>query len=144
MEPRDDDQSAAARAPQRLHVTHLAVDRKAALLHVHRREPAVTRAAQQDAVAGIVAAEDGRHTVHVPRQEEIDAPIAVEVLRHGGVDGRELGLDGQRLERSEEHTSELQSPCNLVCRLLLEKKKILSVFYINLQSFVTILIRPLD
>src|SRR5256885_3006815 len=28
------------------------------------------------------------------------------------------------LERSEEHTSELQSPCNLVCRLLLEKKKI--------------------
>src|SRR5256885_10869552 len=29
----------------------------------------------------------------------------------------------QRLNRSEEHTSELQSPCNLVCRLLLEKKK---------------------
>src|SRR5256885_17209482 len=28
-----------------------------------------------------------------------------------------------RTERSEEHTSELQSPCNLVCRLLLEKKK---------------------
>src|SRR5256885_10630268 len=27
------------------------------------------------------------------------------------------------LHRSEEHTSELQSPCNLVCRLLLEKKK---------------------
>src|SRR2546426_6569274 len=31
--------------------------------------------------------------------------------------------DARRLERSEEHTSELQSPCNLVCRLLLEKKK---------------------
>src|SRR2546426_5025599 len=30
-----------------------------------------------------------------------------------------IGLGG----RSEEHTSELQSPCNLVCRLLLEKKK---------------------
>src|SRR2546426_4604550 len=30
---------------------------------------------------------------------------------------------GQRGRRSEEHTSELQSPCNLVCRLLLEKKK---------------------
>src|SRR5688500_20018172 len=30
---------------------------------------------------------------------------------------------GVRLPRSEEHTSELQSPCNLVCRLLLEKKK---------------------
>src|SRR5688500_15551102 len=30
---------------------------------------------------------------------------------------------GRRIARSEEHTSELQSPCNLVCRLLLEKKK---------------------
>src|SRR5256885_7265676 len=29
-----------------------------------------------------------------------------------------------RRVRSEEHTSELQSPCNLVCRLLLEKKKV--------------------
>src|SRR5256885_7210532 len=29
----------------------------------------------------------------------------------------------ERALRSEEHTSELQSPCNLVCRLLLEKKK---------------------
>src|SRR5256885_16950410 len=29
--------------------------------------------------------------------------------------------------RSEEHTSELQSPCNLVCRLLLEKKKVRAV-----------------
>src|SRR5256885_3203221 len=28
--------------------------------------------------------------------------------------------------RSEEHTSELQSPCNLVCRLLLEKKKMIT------------------
>src|SRR5205807_8148850 len=30
---------------------------------------------------------------------------------------------GSHHRRSEEHTSELQSPCNLVCRLLLEKKK---------------------
>src|SRR2546426_7192684 len=30
-------------------------------------------------------------------------------------------------ERSEEHTSELQSPCNLVCRLLLEKKKQINI-----------------
>src|SRR2546426_11932962 len=35
---------------------------------------------------------------------------------------RRLG-GGRRHDRSEEHTSELQSPCNLVCRLLLEKKK---------------------
>src|SRR5256885_5975666 len=32
-----------------------------------------------------------------------------------------------RPARSEEHTSELQSPCNLVCRLLLEKKKDLAL-----------------
>src|SRR5256885_9644750 len=35
--------------------------------------------------------------------------------------------------RSEEHTSELQSPCNLVCRLLLEKKKLTS----NLDKHTT-------
>src|SRR2546426_6290553 len=39
------------------------------------------------------------------------------------------------LDRSEEHTSELQSPCNLVCRLLLEKKKQISRV-INCASFV--------
>src|SRR5256885_16322320 len=47
------------------------------------------------------------------------------VREHGVPDGIVLGHappphDGRR---SEEHTSELQSPCNLVCRLLLEKKK---------------------
>src|SRR2546426_4684931 len=36
-----------------------------------------------------------------------------------------------RVARSEEHTSELQSPCNLVCRLLLEKKKTINVRYLN-------------
>src|SRR2546426_3640200 len=33
------------------------------------------------------------------------------------------GVIERQANRSEEHTSELQSPCNLVCRLLLEKKK---------------------
>src|SRR2546426_9316969 len=38
--------------------------------------------------------------------------------------GNHQGPRGEaRAARSEEHTSELQSPCNLVCRLLLEKKK---------------------
>src|SRR5205807_5379949 len=36
---------------------------------------------------------------------------------------RRVGQDPAEQDRSEEHTSELQSPCNLVCRLLLEKKK---------------------
>src|SRR6266446_3518563 len=34
-----------------------------------------------------------------------------------------VAVPSTRQTRSEEHTSELQSPCNLVCRLLLEKKK---------------------
>src|SRR5256885_5030031 len=50
----------------------------------------------------------------------------VEVLKRFELDGTALvivpALDHNL--RSEEHTSELQSPCNLVCRLLLEKKKI--------------------
>src|SRR5256885_12434126 len=36
---------------------------------------------------------------------------------------RQVGRPAAAHSRSEEHTSELQSPCNLVCRLLLEKKK---------------------
>src|SRR5256885_9759875 len=40
----------------------------------------------------------------------------------------------QLLDRSEEHTSELQSPCNLVCRLLLEKKKQAQSTHINITS----------
>src|SRR2546426_2134512 len=46
--------------------------------------------------------------------------------RERGPAGLELARVGARFAqkaRSEEHTSELQSPCNLVCRLLLEKKK---------------------
>src|SRR5256885_13117656 len=39
--------------------------------------------------------------------------------------------------RSEEHTSELQSPCNLVCRLLLEKKKQTSPACINVAHTST-------
>src|SRR5256885_4058857 len=45
--------------------------------------------------------------------------------RHGGdrAGGARQGSSKRKRTRSEEHTSELQSPCNLVCRLLLEKKK---------------------
>src|SRR5256885_6156628 len=40
-----------------------------------------------------------------------------------GIRGIARSRARRRYRRSEEHTSELQSPCNLVCRLLLEKKK---------------------
>src|SRR5256885_5116956 len=45
--------------------------------------------------------------------DEIDLVVAGGIRNGGDIAKR----------RSEEHTSELQSPCNLVCRLLLEKKK---------------------
>src|SRR5256885_7139987 len=46
------------------------------------------------------------------------------VFLHRNGCGAGLGSRSRRfILRSEEHTSELQSPCNLVCRLLLEKKK---------------------
>src|SRR5256885_7412283 len=42
-----------------------------------------------------------------------------------GTNTKVIDLKGRRvIPRSEEHTSELLSPCNLVCRLLLEKKKL--------------------
>src|SRR5256885_11714981 len=44
---------------------------------------------------------------------------------HFNVDRRAFDVE-MEMSRSEEHTSELQSPCNLVCRLLLEKKKNIS------------------
>src|SRR5205807_10244409 len=41
------------------------------------------------------------------------------------------------MRRSEEHTSELQSPCNLVCRLLLEKKKKIKNQKYQVLSYIT-------
>src|SRR5256885_10451900 len=51
--------------------------------------------------------------------------ITAEPSPSGYIDTRTAEPGGENFTaRSEEHTSELQSPCNLVCRLLLEKKKI--------------------
>src|SRR6266850_7833123 len=45
--------------------------------------------------------------------------------------------------RSEEHTSELQSPCNLVCRLLLEKKKIIIIItFVIIKIHIYLQIEP--
>src|SRR5256885_7761694 len=62
----------------------------------------------------------------VAQLEQIGVPAA---FVNSSVTGDERSRILKRAEagefrlRSEEHTSELQSPCNLVCRLLLEKKK---------------------
>src|SRR5256886_7458487 len=62
------------------------------------------------------------HVLHVRPRAEDSSPAALESLRRYFSAWPEVDLV-QRLERSEEHTSELQSQSNLVCRLLLEKKK---------------------
>src|SRR5438552_7933897 len=51
-----------------------------------------------------------------------------------GLDGGDGGEDG--VPRSEEHTSELQSPDHLVCRLLLEKKNITGNSLSHVQMFL--------
>src|SRR2546427_5813378 len=68
--------------------------------------------------------------------EKPDAPLAVRLARVLGHEPRaspeEVGAHAARgrvRERSEEHTSELQSQSNLVCRLLLEKKKKATVHF---------------
>src|SRR5256885_8366762 len=61
-------------------------------------------------------------------RDRIAGEIAADILGHGPLE-RPVAED-----RSEEHTSELQSPCNLVCRLLLEKKK--KQLYIYYYSFI--------
>src|SRR5256885_13174850 len=58
-----------------------------------------------------------------------DTQLKCYALMSQAVKGQDVADDARALlvspkyYRSEEHTSELQSPCNLVCRLLLEKKK---------------------
>src|SRR5437867_9820859 len=67
---------------------------------------------------------------HVPLAPAPDGAGGGRAARHGGAraaPGRRAALQDHLLSgfepRSEEHTSELQSPYDLVCRLLLEKKK---------------------
>src|ERR1039457_6718371 len=62
--------------------------------------------------------------LQIPVGEQIQTQHASQI-REGPFRLREVvqPFQQQHGDRSEEHTSELQSPCNLVCRLLLEKKK---------------------
>src|SRR2546426_6294499 len=72
--------------------------------------PYTTLFRSRDGAARLVERPEVRFHVGEPAPE-VEDPLA------DGVEPLILEL------RSEEHTSELQSPCNLVCRLLLEKKK---------------------
>src|SRR5688500_19129157 len=65
---------------------------------------------------GTISVDEGRRA----RAVILDAALPEGASEEAAQDGR-VAIDID--VRSEEHTSELQSPCNLVCRLLLEKKK---------------------
>src|SRR5256885_7144654 len=69
-------------------------------------------------------------------QQPIRGTVALEIFRFPVKQAVAGHCDKPRKpeERSEEHTSELQSPCNLVCRLLLEKKKKFHVLTMTLPS----------
>src|SRR5688500_20105153 len=68
--------------------------------------------------------------ISTSRQVEPRSPASrranAELARCRRLDRDRNSSRAHRQRRSEEHTSELQSPCNLVCRLLLEKKKKIS------------------
>src|SRR3989454_2129318 len=60
---------------------------------------------------------------HLELLVRIVRKLAPGLLLHDPLVACDQVLQRRGRQRSEEHTSELQSPCNLVCRLLLEKKK---------------------
>src|SRR5256885_7218640 len=75
---------------------------------------------QPDALAGF--AHERASVVPASEVVGMDDPIEV-ALRRKKDSSMRVAIQQVKDGRSEEHTSELQSPCNLVCRLLLEKKK---------------------
>src|SRR2546426_7487540 len=67
----------------------------------------------------------GKPTMFICGNDEDAKNVVSRILDQFGWETTDMGkAEAARAIRSEEHTSELQSPCNLVCRLLLEKKKI--------------------
>src|SRR3989454_5150417 len=71
-------------------------------------------------IAVLASRDRQRARVAISHATAADARAVFE--RYSGESAR-AGQHVRDVVRSEEHTSELQSPCNLVCRLLLEKKK---------------------
>src|SRR5256885_4790474 len=74
-----------------------------------------------------------RSTKNETLRELVD--VALEKMRAYARTGPSKDALEKARSRSEEHTSELQSPCNLVCRLLLEKKKIHNTFRLYIYFF---------
>src|SRR2546426_5975084 len=86
-------------------------------LRAYRLSPAEGVEVRPDMLHGLLLESLDRG---VPALRGIDFQLHLTAVRIHGV--RRIHVH-PFVGRSEEHTSELQSPCNLVCRLLLEKKK---------------------
>src|SRR5688572_28355725 len=95
---RSNDQPVALRAPQRRQPASLSLDRNSAYLHFDGQKTTASVAAKQEAVAGVVAPPDRHDAIEVPREEQIDVAVAVDVLCKDGLDRSELSLHGQGLE----------------------------------------------
>src|ERR1022692_5208817 len=98
----------------------------------HRED--IVRIGQLVFQKGWVAANDGNITVRMDAERILATPtgvckgmmhvddLIIVDMKGNKISGRAERTSEIAMHRSEEHTSELQSPCNLVCRLLLEKK----------------------
>src|SRR5690606_41201407 len=86
-----------------------------------RKNPASTVA--QSSAPSSTAAHEQRTTALQRAERERSGSVNVRALGTGRCVARPRGVGRHATGRSEEHTSELQSRENLVCRLLLEKKK---------------------
>src|SRR5256885_12025398 len=72
-----------------------------------------------------------------PRGRRRIQPFSQRRQHHSDSIGRGFQAIQGGIARSEEHTSELQSPCNLVCRLLLEKKNTTAINTASIFSACT-------
>src|SRR2546426_8344401 len=105
-------------------------DARTAASELQRRWPKSSLAAAAALLSASSYHLSGRHPDAIAAYDAVERKFhgtqkAAEALFEKGNCMAELGDDEGAVKayRSEEHTSELQSPCNLVCRLLLEKKK---------------------
>src|SRR5207247_3926894 len=99
-------------------------------LHRHLLSFPTRRSSDLRAQPHLLVVDEGEHAVAVelglPHPAGTAERCAVALL---GKHGQELRRQRFFFSRSEEHTSELQSRVDLVCRLLLEKKKIKNIFH---------------